>query len=232
MTSGHTTRDAFRTVMQNLFLCLNSLEGSDIMAGLEEREGRLVTIPLEEISPEQLATCKLAAIDRQGYVEACAPLREALGEGRLTPTSPEVWRIVFAVRGFEVKGFKRRPTFSEVTDIVRRELKIIVATGADVEARRVTSAPTSPMIGIPGTTVQAAYRDIDLPTKNGKVIHDITPDDLPDHDRNGELLGQGRKEFLTTMHRMIGKLDPDWERARAEKERREAEMELLREAVA
>lgn len=135
----------------------------------------------------------------------------------LYPCEAEIKRIRLAVREFS--RYRRVPTAGELQERVDEICGVErqVLSGAERQARTVVASPLGPSIlGIPGTTIKAAYRGVAMPRHN-----DIGLGDVPTHDNEGNLIGEGRRQFLLAMHRMRGELHPS---PQEERLRREARM--------
>ena len=51
-------------------------------------------------------------------------------------TCPEYWQVYFAIGNCKKDGYEFRPTFEEVQGFVNKALKITIASGAEIDARR------------------------------------------------------------------------------------------------
>lgn len=144
------------------------------------------------------------SVDTKGYSDAIKPLLEWIAaDEKRSNESPEVWQVRFAIRNSEF-----RPTYAEVAKFVKKALKLRDLPQENSEAYKPVEAPGPTVMGIPATTVQAAYHGVMMPKRN-----DIALADVPTHDAQGNLIGEGRRKFLMTMHRMKGGHHPNPEKA-------------------
>lgn len=195
---------AWATVARKVLAALSSQPGIDL--SLRREEVNVADFSDRKAYEEALHLADEAATDRRGYAEAMEPLKKLLLAGKIGPTDAKVWQIIFAVR-----GGKFRPKYAELQEIVCRKLGIDPATinpapitGADAAARTPVTAPGPTVLGIPGATVASAYHGVPMPKRSN-----ITLEDVPTHDNEGNLIGEGRRRFLCSMHRMRGGHHPN-----------------------
>ena len=140
------------------------------------------------------------SIDTKGYTDAIKPL---MGWVAQDPENRRLAGEVWAVR-FSIRNSKFRPTYEELAVAVRKALKIRDIPQENSAAYKPVTAPVPTVLGIPGATVASAYHGVPMPKRSN-----ITLEDVPTHDNEGNLIGEGRRRVLCSMHRMRGGHHPN-----------------------
>jgi hypothetical protein len=176
---------------KNLFYSLSRKSGPDIAYRLDKDEDA----PRMSEAQKQEAQAKdfEAAALRKGYADALRPLQDRFTTSKLTQSSTESWEIVFFILNAEF-----RPTPEALGKRVRKALGLPIESveGHMAEAMKVVTSPQPSVLGIPATTVQAAYNGVAVPKHATRIEH------IPARDKDGNLIGEGRRKFLLSMARM------------------------------
>jgi hypothetical protein len=159
---------------------------------------------------DQFFGAPLDDLDDLAIAEAIEPLLSAMKRDynpalNIRPRGEELRKIRLGIREYGAK--KRRPTAEEIARIVDEAMGIDRTIPANV--RKIVKAPSAGQsVGmLDPVTVEAAYKDVRMPRG-----YQVAIEDVPTHDANGQIIGEGRRKFLCYYHRMRGGLRPQLER--------------------
>lgn len=140
------------------------------------------------------------SIDTKGYSGAIRLLMDWVAKSpEKRRMAGEMWEVRFFIRNSEF-----RPTYAELEKAVRKALKAHDIAEEHPEAYNTVRAPKDTVMGLPAMAVSALYADAAMPRQNN-----ITLAEVPTHDNEGNLIGEGRRRFLCCYHRMRGGHNPN-----------------------
>ena len=140
------------------------------------------------------------SIDTKGYSEAIRPLMDWVAKNpEKRRAAGEVWQVRFAIRNSEF-----RPKYDDLAKMVRKALKAHDIAEEHPEAYETVRAPRGAIMGLPAMAVSALYADVSMPKS-----YNVTLEQVPTHDNEGNLIGEGRRRFLCSYHRMRGGHHPN-----------------------
>lgn len=182
---------------KNLISMLQRKSGPDITYRLSDDSGTQ-SMSEAEYAEAQYRDFEASAL-RKAYGEALRPMQDRFVTGKMTATSPEAWKVVFYLTNVEF-----RPKPEELGKFIRKTLGLPLDAleGGVAQQRQVVKSPEPQVLGIPGTTVQAAFSQMDVPRDATRIEH------IPNRDNDGNLIGDGRRQFLLSMARMRQGLRP------------------------